>query len=67
MRGAKIFVMYADGNGNVTISARLGNQGHVEPSQNAALQAGVTLLDGSGVVGGNMVANVKCECSFYLG
>jgi hypothetical protein len=61
MRGATIFVMYADGAGNVTISARLGGGGHVEPVQNAALQAGVTLLEGSGIVDGNMIANVKCK------
>jgi len=60
MAGATIFVMYTDGNGNVTVSARDGNQGHVQPTQDAALQAGVTLLEGSGVMGGNMVANVRC-------
>ncbi len=60
MAGATIFVMYADGQGNVTISARDGNQGHVEPVQDPTLQSGVTLLAGSGIVDGNMVANVYC-------
>jgi hypothetical protein len=60
MAGASIFVMYADGQGNVTISARDGDQGHVEPVQDSSLQSGVTLLAGSGIVDGNMIANVYC-------
>jgi hypothetical protein len=60
MAGASIFVMYADGAGNVTISARNGGQGHVEPQQSASLQSGVTLLAGSGIVNGKMIANVHC-------
>ncbi|TGO53123.1 hypothetical protein BCON_0129g00020 [Botryotinia convoluta] len=31
MAGAYMYIMYSDGNGNVTISARAGGQGHVEP------------------------------------
>jgi hypothetical protein len=66
MASATIFVMYADGKGNVTISARDGGQGHVEPSPDSTLQAGVTLLEGSGVVGGNMVANFHCAtCQLF--
>lgn len=60
MAGATIFVMYADGQGNVTISARDGNQGHVEPVPDSSLQSGVTLLAGSGIVNGKMIANVYC-------
>ncbi|TVY85598.1 hypothetical protein LAWI1_G008765, partial [Lachnellula willkommii] len=60
MAGATIFVMYADGNGNVTISGRDGGQGHVEPELDSALMAGVTLLEGSGVNGSVMTANVHC-------
>jgi hypothetical protein len=60
MSGATIFVMYADGTGNVTLSARDGGAGHVEPQWDSALQKGITLLEGSGIVGGNMVANVRC-------
>ena len=63
MAGASIFVMYADGTGNVTISARDGGQGHVEPQQDSSLQSGVTLLAGSGIVNGKMVANVHCACT----
>lgn len=60
MAGASIFVMYAAGDGNVTISARDGNQGHVEPVPDSNLDKGVTLLAGSGISGGVMRANVKC-------
>ncbi|KAH8786507.1 integral membrane protein-like protein [Hyaloscypha finlandica] len=60
MQGASIFVMYANGLGNVTISARDGGQGHVEPTQDSNLQSGVTLLAGSGIVDGRMIANVYC-------
>jgi hypothetical protein len=60
MQGASIFVMYANGLGNVTISARDGGQGHVEPTQDSSLQSGVTLLAGSGIVDGRMIANVYC-------
>ena len=60
MAGARVFVMYADGNGNVTISARDGGQGHVQPLLDEGLQSGVTLLAGSGIVGDRMIANVRC-------
>ncbi|TVY34017.1 hypothetical protein LOCC1_G008813, partial [Lachnellula occidentalis] len=60
MAGATIFVVYADGNGNVTISGRDGGQGHVEPEPDSALMKGVTLLEGSGVNGSVMTANVHC-------
>lgn len=59
MAGAAIFVMYADGNNNVTISGRAG-KGHVQPQLDSTLQAGLTLLEGSGIVNGRMVANVHC-------
>jgi hypothetical protein len=61
MAQATIFVMYADGNGNVTLSGRAGGGGHVMPEPDSALQAGITLLEGSGIVNGKMVANVRCE------
>lgn len=64
MSGSTIFVMYTDGTGNVTISARDGGAGHVEPTADSSIQAGVTLLDGSGVVNGKMIANVKCKPPF---
>ncbi|TAQ83604.1 hypothetical protein B7494_g8072 [Chlorociboria aeruginascens] len=59
MAGATIFVMYADGTGNVTISGREGGQGHVEPQHNSSLA--VSLLAGSGVADNLMVANVLCK------
>jgi len=58
MSGANIFVVYADGNGNVTISPRLG-RGHFEPQFNS--DADVTLLDGSGIIDGQIIANVRCN------
>ncbi|KAE8441765.1 hypothetical protein EG329_004323 [Mollisiaceae sp. DMI_Dod_QoI] len=60
MSGSTIFVMYTDGKGNVTLSARDGGSGHVEPTADSTIQAGITLLEGSGVVNGKMIANVKC-------
>lgn len=60
MAGSTIFVMYTDGTGNVTISARDGGAGHAEPTADSTIQSGVTLLAGSGVVNGQMIANVKC-------
>lgn len=59
MAGATIFAMYADGQGNVTISGREGGPGHVEPQYNSSLD--LQLLAGSGIVGNSMVANVKCK------
>lgn len=59
MSGSTIFVMYADGNNNVTISGRAG-RGHIQPQLDSTLQAGLTLLEGSGIVNGRMVANVHC-------
>lgn len=58
MGGAQIFVVYTSGDGNVTISPRLGT-GQREPNFNSDAQ--VTLLEGSGVSDGKMVANVKCK------
>jgi hypothetical protein len=60
MAGSTMFLMYADGNGNVTASVRDGGRGHVQPTLDSTLQSGLTLLAGSGIVGGNMVANLLC-------
>ncbi|KAI9644798.1 hypothetical protein NHQ30_006825 [Ciborinia camelliae] len=60
MAGAYIFIIYSDGNGNVTISARDGGQGHVEPTEDGGLASKVQLLEGSGVIGGVMRANLLC-------
>ncbi|KAL7798523.1 iron reductase domain protein [Trichoderma ceciliae] len=61
MLDSQMFIMYQDGKGNVTLSTRPGAN-HVMPTYKA--RSDVELLAGSGVVGGNMVANVKCsECT----
>lgn len=49
--------MYADGTGNVTVSPRLG-KGEIMPLFYSKPQ--VELLEGSGIVNGMMIANVKC-------
>lgn len=61
MSGSQMFVIYQDGNGNVTLSPRAGT-GHVEPKYSA--NSGVDLIDGSGVSGSEMTANIRCsDCS----
>ena len=62
MAGANIFIMYAAGDGNITLSPRLG-KGEYMPEYNPA--AKFTLLEGSGISNGVMIANVKCK-SFSL-
>ena len=65
MAGANIFVIYSDGKGNVTLSPRLG-KGHFQPLLDNT--AKVSLLAGSGVANGRMVANVRCEnCQSWPG
>ncbi|KAL5394800.1 hypothetical protein PMIN06_006326 [Paraphaeosphaeria minitans] len=65
MSGANIFVLYTAGNGNVTISPR-SVAGHSMPQFNSDAQ--VTLLEGSGVANGKMVANVRCSsCNSWSG
>jgi hypothetical protein len=58
MSGSNMFVVYTSGDGNnVTLSPRTAS-GYTTPNFNGDAQ--VTLLEGSGVVDGNMVANVRC-------
>ncbi|KAF2403606.1 hypothetical protein EJ06DRAFT_541375 [Trichodelitschia bisporula] len=66
MSGAQIFVIYTSADGkNVTLSPRLGS-GHNTPSYNSKAQ--VTLLEGSGIVGSDMIANVRCSsCASWSG
>ncbi|KAK4981923.1 hypothetical protein LTR66_009606, partial [Elasticomyces elasticus] len=66
MAGANIFVVYVSvDRTNVTLSPRLGT-GHVTPKHDGAAQ--VTLLEGSGVEDGVMVANVRCaNCGSWAG
>lgn len=58
MSGSNIFVVYPNGNNNVTVSPRLG-RGQVQPLHNSDAQ--VTLLEGSGVQNGVVTANVRCD------
>ncbi|KAG6060957.1 hypothetical protein E4U17_003027 [Claviceps sp. LM77 group G4] len=61
MVGSDMFVVYDNGHGNVTLSTRPGLK-HGMPEYKA--HPGVTLLAGSGIVNGQMVANVRCSsCS----
>ncbi|KAK2610787.1 hypothetical protein N8I77_004188 [Diaporthe amygdali] len=67
MKGANIFIMYQDGAGNVTVSARPGT-GHQQPQYDASTASQLTLLSGSGVSGDTMVANVQCaNCESWSG
>ena len=59
MAGANMFLMYADGNGNITVSPRLA-KGEVEPNYNS--DAKVSVLAGSGISDqGEMIANLRCD------
>jgi len=58
MTNANIFMVYSNAaRSNLTLSPRMG-VGNVEPV--APTIANVTLLDGSGISNGRMIANVKC-------
>lgn len=58
MVGANIFVVYPNGNNNITVSPRLG-MGEVQPLYNS--DAHVSLLDGSSVSNGAITANIRCD------
>lgn len=63
MSNSNIFMIYADAAGtNVTLSPRTGT-GDKAPSTDSS--ATVELLDGSGISGGVMTANVKCTRKLY--
>ena len=65
MAGSNIFIMYADGHGNVTVSPRLCT-GHVEPKHDTVTR--IEVLEGSGIRDGLMVANVRCaNCHSWPG
>jgi hypothetical protein len=63
MANSTIFVMYADGTGNVTLSPRTGVK-HVMPLFNPNAQA--MLLAGSGISNGVMTANFKYQAEAGL-
>ncbi|KAI9671252.1 MAG: hypothetical protein M1829_004659 [Trizodia sp. TS-e1964] len=59
MAGANIFIIYSSASGNnVTLSPRSG-VGEFQPKFNS--QAQVTLIEGTGISGGMMTANVRCS------
>lgn len=61
MTNSNMFIMYTDGNGNVTLSPRF-SRGHSMPQHVDTLD--VQLLSGSGVANGVMTANFRCgNCS----
>lgn len=61
MRGSSMFVIYQDGNNNITLSTRQGT-GHNMPQY--VSRTDVELLQGSGIINGTMVANIRCSsCS----
>lgn len=61
MTNSDMFIMYTNGNGNVTLSPRF-SKGNTLPQYDSGLD--VELLGGSGVENGVMTANVRCgNCS----
>jgi hypothetical protein len=59
MSGANMFIIYASADGkNVTVSPRSGT-GHVMPQLNS--EAKITILEGTGITNGKMIANFKCR------
>ena len=58
MSGSKMFVMYQSADGsNVTVSPR-SSSGHNQPQLDSS--ADISLLEGSGVEGDTMTANIRC-------
>ncbi|KAF3762522.1 CBD9-like protein [Cryphonectria parasitica EP155] len=65
MAGANMFIMYADGTGNVTVSSRLG-KGETQPLYSASTASTLQLMAGSGVSNGIMLANILCtDCKSW--
>jgi hypothetical protein len=59
MSGSSMLVIYQSSSGqNVTLSPRSGS-GHVMPGVDSS--AKVSLMDGSGISGGQMIANIRCR------
>lgn len=57
MLDAEIFLLYQDGQGNLTLSTRIGRN-HIMPLFEERMDA--QLIEGSGVRDGRMVANIRC-------
>ena len=60
MADSNMFLVYQDGNGNVTLSHRQAS-GHTMPQVPADSSVTTTLLPGTGVSDGFMVANFRCD------
>ncbi|KAH8172486.1 cytochrome domain of cellobiose dehydrogenase domain-containing protein [Sarocladium implicatum] len=60
MSDSNMFLIYQDGNGNVTLSHRQAS-GHTMPTVPSDSSVTTTLLAGSGVSDGFMVANFRCD------
>lgn len=64
MQNSNIFIIYPDASGsNVTLSPRLGVDER-EPLYNSKAQ--VSLLEGSGISDGKMIANIRCMLIFLI-
>lgn len=66
MAGANMFIIYQNAAGtNLTVSPRAGT-GEVMPIEDQTAQ--FELLEGSGIMNGNMVANIRCDnCTTWSG
>jgi hypothetical protein len=66
MSGSNMFIMYQSADGtNVTVSPRTAS-GHNTPSVSSS--ADISLLEGSGVEGNTMTANIRCgSCTSWSG
>ena len=66
MKGSQMFIIYSNALGtNITLSPRLSN-GYNQPSAEA--QSNISLLAGSSIVNGNMIANILCQkCNSWNG
>lgn len=63
MAGANMFVVYTSGD-NVTVSPR-SSVGHTQPLYNHEAQ--ITVMNGSGVHGPMITANIKCDSCIHWG
>lgn len=67
MTGSNMFIMYQDGTGNVTVSSRQG-EGERQPIYDESTASNLVLMSGTGVVDGQMVANIMCtDCKSWNG
>lgn len=67
MKGSNMFIVYQDGQGNVTVSSRQGT-GESQPQYSASTASDIELMAGSGVTDGKMIANIRCsDCQSWSG